>query len=128
MSNNSASNSDKAIKTTDVLSSAAITSIATFVLLTWSKTLPPDSAIASYVNEQTISFVAGLISLSVTLALSFVRYEVKLKLYERDYTKKIKCLNDMIAATSCTQTKEDLERQKNDLLKSAAQAVVQERL
>ncbi|HHQ4543291.1 TPA: hypothetical protein ACSP10_004115, partial [Aeromonas veronii] len=98
----------KEIQKTDILSSAAITALITFIVLTWSKTIPSDSAIFPYVTEQTISFVAGLASYLVTITLAYLRYEVRLLLYRRDYTKKIKYLDQIIDTTSCPKTKADL--------------------
>ena len=118
----------KGIKKSDVLSGAAITGVITFLMLTWSKTLPPDSTgIAPYVTEQTISFTAGLASYLITLALAFMRYEVNLILYERDYTKKIKYLDQIISITTCPNAKKTLEKQKNSLLTNAAKAIVEEK-
>lgn len=118
----------KEIQKTDVLSSAAITALITFIVLTWSKTISYDAAIFPYVTEQTISFVAGLASYLVTIALAFLRYEVRLLLYRRDYTKKIKYLDQIIDTTTCQHTKADLERQKNSLLIAAAKAISEEKV
>jgi len=118
----------KGIQKSDILSSAAITSITTFILLTWSKTLPDGSIIAPYLTEQIISFSAGLISFFVTIALSYLRYEIRLICHERDYTKKIKYLNQIIEVTTCSKAKEELEMQKNELLKSAATAIIEEKI
>ena len=122
-----ASNS-KSIQKTDVLSSAVITSLATFILLTWSKSIPAEAAISPYVNEQLISVVAGIISVTLTLIFSLFRYEIKLKMHERDYTKKVKYLDQIISITTCESSKEQLETQKNTLLKDAAKAIVDEKL
>ncbi|WP_367989853.1 hypothetical protein AB2S62_21835 [Vibrio sp. NTOU-M3] len=118
----------KGIKKSDLLSGAAITGVITFVILTWSKTLPTDSAFAPYVTEQTISFVAGLASYLITIGLAFSRYEVSLILHERDYTKKIKYLDQIMAITTCPETKKSLEEQKNVLLAEAAKAIIEEKI
>ena len=118
----------KEIQKTDILSRAAITALITFIVLTWSKTIPSDSAIFPYVTEQTISFVAGLASYLVTITLAHLRYEVRLLLYRRDYTKKIKYLDQIIDTTSCPKTNADLERQKNTLLIAAAKAISEEKV
>lgn len=118
----------KGIKKSDVLSGAAITGVITFILLTWSKTLSSDSAVALYVTEQTISFTAGLTSYMITLALAFARYEISLILHERDYTKKIKYLEQIMTLTTCAEAKKSLEEQKNSLLKEAARAIVEEKI
>ena len=118
----------KSIKKADLLSGAAITGLVTFILLTWSKTLPTDSNFAPYVTEQTISFLAGLASYLITLGLAFIRYEVSLILHGRDYTKKIKYLNNIIAITTCPEAKKSVEEQKNVLLKKAAQAIIEEKI
>ncbi|MFM4990254.1 hypothetical protein ACEUCB_21170 [Aeromonas veronii] len=57
-----------------------------------------------------------------------LRYEVRLLLYRRDYTKKIKYLDQIIDTTSCPKTKADLERQKNTLLIAAAKAISEEKV
>ncbi|MEZ9601122.1 hypothetical protein AB4232_20175 [Vibrio sp. 10N.286.46.A8] len=126
MSNDKLPQQAKGIKKSDVLSGAAITGVTTFILLTWSKTLPSSSAVAPYVTEQTISFAAGLASYLITLALSFGRYEISLILHERDYTKKIKYLEQIMTFTTCPEAKKTLEEQKNNLLKEAAKAIVEE--
>ena len=118
----------KGIKKSDVLSGAAITGVITFLLLTWSKTLPSNSAINLYITEQTISFIAGLASYMITLALAFARYEINLILHERDYTKKIKYLEQIMMLTECPDVKKSLEEQKNNLLKAAAKAIVEEKI
>lgn len=118
----------KGIKKSDVLSGAAITGVITFILLTWSKTLSSDSAVTLYVTEQTISFTAGLTSYMITLALAFARYEISLILHERDYTKKIKYLEQIMTLTTCAEAKKSLEEQKNSLLKEAARAIVEEKI
>lgn len=118
----------KSIKKSDLFSGAAITGVITFIVLTWSKTLPSDSAFSPYVTEQMISFVAGLASYLITLGLTFSRYEISLILHERDYTKKIKYLNQIIALTTCPDAKKLLEEQKNNLLKKAAKAIVDEKI
>ncbi|MCR9415163.1 hypothetical protein WKI44_08845 [Vibrio alginolyticus] len=118
----------KGIKKSDLLSGAAITGVITFIILTWSNTMPPDSAITPYITEQTISFVAGLTSYLITLALAFCRYEVRLILHERDYTKKIKYLDQIMAVTTCPEAKKSLEEQRNGLLKEAAKAIVEEKI
>ncbi|EGQ8503936.1 hypothetical protein BS017_RS23185 [Vibrio parahaemolyticus] len=118
----------KSIKKSDLLSGAAITGVITFVILTWSKTLPTDSAFAPYVTEQTISFVAGLASYLITIGLAFSRYEVSLILHERDYTKKIKYLEQIMAITTCPEAKRSLEEQKNVLLTEAAKAIIEEKI
>lgn len=128
MSNELQPQQAKEIKKSDVLSSAAITAVITFIVLTWSKTLSSDAAIFPYVTEQTISFVAGLASYSVTLALAFLRYEVRLFLYKRDYTKKIQYLDQIMSITTCPITKQDLEKQRNDLLISSAKAIIEEKI
>lgn len=118
----------KGIKKSDLLSGAAITGVITFILLTWSKTLSTNSALALYVTEQTISFTAGLASYLITLALAFARYEISLILHERDYTKKIKYLEQIMTLVTCPEAKKSLEEQKNTLLKKAAKAIVQEKI
>ncbi|NAW59901.1 MULTISPECIES: hypothetical protein [unclassified Vibrio] len=118
----------KSIKKSDLLSGAAITGVITFIILTWSKTLPINSAFTPYVTEQTISFVAGLASYLITLGLAFSRYEVSLILLERDYTKKIKYLDQIMAITTCPEAKKSLEEQKNILLKEAAKAIIEEKI
>lgn len=118
----------KEIQKSDILSSAAITAVITFVMLTWSKSIPSDSFLYPYITEQTISFTAGLASYLVTLALAFFRYEISLQLHERDYTRKIKYLDQIIAITTCPNTKKDLEEQKNHLLKAAAKAIIEEKI
>lgn len=118
----------KGIKNSDLLSGAAITGLITFIILTWSKTLPSDSIYAPYVTEQTISFVAGLASYLITLGLAFCRYEISLILHERDYTKKIRYLDQIILITKCPETKKTLEEQKNALLKQAAKAIIEEKI
>lgn len=118
----------KSIKKSDLLSGAAITGVITFVILTWSKTLPTDSAFAPYVTEQTISFVAGLASYLITIGLAFSRYEVSLILHERDYTKKIKYLDQIMAITTCPEAKKSLEEQRNVLLTEAAKAIIEEKI
>ncbi|MCP1315820.1 MULTISPECIES: hypothetical protein [unclassified Halomonas] len=119
---------EKSIKKSDLLSGATITGLLTFVILTWSKTLPPSSVFVPYVTEQTISFLAGLLSYLITLGLAFCRYEVSLVLHGRDYTKKIKYLDQIIAITTCPETKKSLEEKKNDLLTQAAKAIVDEKI
>ncbi|CDT56261.1 conserved hypothetical protein [Vibrio coralliirubri] len=118
----------KSIKKSDLLSGAAITGVITFVILTWSKTLSTDSAFAPYITEQTISFVAGLASYLITIGLAFGRYEVSLILHERDYTKKIKYLDQIMAITTCPEAKKSLEEQKNVLLTEAARAIIEEKI
>lgn len=118
----------KNIKKTDLLSGAAITGLVTFIILTWSKTLPSDSAISPYVTEQTISFVAGLVSYLITLGLAFSRYEVSLILHERNYTKKIKYLDQIMTVTTCPEVRKSLEEQKNSLLKQAATDIIEEKI
>lgn len=118
----------KGIEKTDVLSGAAISGVITFILLTWSKTLPSDSAITLYVTEQTISFTAGLASYLITLALAFAIYEIRLILHERDYTKKIKYLEQIMTLATCPEVKKSLEIQKNSLLKESARAIVEEKI
>ncbi|ARR46242.1 hypothetical protein CAY59_18325 [Vibrio campbellii] len=118
----------KSIKKSDLLSGAAITGVITFVILTWSKTLPTDSAFAPYVSEQTISFVSGLTSYLITIGLALSRYEVSLILHERDYTKKIRYLDQIMAITTCPEAKKSLEEQKNALLKEAAKAIIEEKI
>lgn len=118
----------KGIKKTDVLSGATITGVITFVLLTWSKTLPANSAFTLYVTEQTISFTAGLASYLITLGLAFARYEISLSLHERNYTKKIKYLEQIMELTTCPNVKKSLEKQKNNLLKESARAIVEEKI
>jgi hypothetical protein len=118
----------KGIKKSDVLSGAAITGVITFILLTWSKALPSNSAVTLYVTEQTISFTAGLASYLITLALAFARYEISLLLHGRDYTKKIKYLDQIMMLTTCPEAKTSIEEQKNSLLKQAAKAIVEEKI
>lgn len=118
----------RGIQKTDVLSGAAITSVVTFLILTWTKSLPSDSTIHPYVSEQVISFTAGLVSYIVINILAFIRYEISLLLHERDYTKKIKYLDQIIAITTCQDSKIDLELQRNELLKAAAKAIIEERI
>lgn len=125
---NDLSKSSKGIKKSDVLSSAAITSLITFILLTWSKTIPHDSTLLPYVNEQTISFSAGAISFIITLALSFLRYEINLKLHERDYTKKVNCLKRLLLVTTDPETKKSIELSINELLKASAKSISEENI
>ncbi|EJT1896429.1 hypothetical protein NV115_003517 [Vibrio alginolyticus] len=62
------------------------------------------------------------------MTLAFCRYEVRLILHERDYTKKIKYLDQIMAVTTCPEAKKSLEERKNSLLKEAAQAIVEEKI
>ncbi|MBB1320445.1 hypothetical protein [Shewanella sp. SR43-8] len=128
MSSDKEPQQSKGIKKSDVLSGAAITGVITFILLTWSQTLPSDSVFTLYVTEQTISFTAGLTSYLITLALAFFRYEISLILHERDYTKKIKYLQQIMTLTTCPEAKKSLEEQRNNLLKEAAKAIVEEKI
>ncbi|MGI2150280.1 hypothetical protein ACRN97_16940 [Shewanella baltica] len=128
MPNSSLPQQEKGIKKSDVLSGAAITGVLTFVLLTWSKTLPSNSVAAPYITEQTISFAAALATYLITLTLAFIRYEISLILHERDYTKKIKYLEQIMTLTTCPEVKKSLEEQKNNLLKDAAKAIVDEKI
>ncbi|MFA0158138.1 hypothetical protein [Vibrio sp. 10N.261.46.A3] len=119
--------SGKSINKTDVASSATLTSVATFVLLTWSKTLTEESVFTHYVSEQTIAFSAGLISFSMTILLSYLRYKVRMINHKREYTDKVEFLDGLKAATSCEETKTKLEQQKNEILLAKASAVANER-
>ncbi|MGL5289688.1 MAG: hypothetical protein ACRC9N_09460 [Aeromonas sp.] len=118
----------KCIRKSDLFSGAVITSIITFLILTWSKTLPADSAFAPYVTEQTISFVAGLSSYFITIGLTFIQYNVSLTLYKRDYTKKVKYLDQIMEITTCPKAKKLLEEQKNILLIKAAKSIIEEKI
>lgn len=118
----------KGISKSDVFSSATLTGLATFILLTWSKSVEQDSVIAPYLTEQVVSFSAGIISFLFTLMLSFIRYEVNLKLHERDYTKKIKYLDQIISITPNPDTKKDLEEKKDKLLRAAANSIIDEKI
>ncbi|MCG9575910.1 hypothetical protein L1D14_06600 [Vibrio tubiashii] len=117
---------NKNINTTDVLSSATITSVATFVILTWSKTLSEDSTLAMYMSEQVIAFLAGLTSFLVTIGLSYLRYKVRMKKHKCDYTDKLNAIDDLIKATKCDKTKKDLEQQRNTVIRNAAKAITEE--
>ncbi|ANR89048.1 hypothetical protein BBB50_15330 [Vibrio cholerae 2740-80] len=128
MSSEQQLNLSRGIKKTDLLSGAAITGVATFFILTWSKTLPIDSTISPYITEQTISFMAGLVSYLITLVLSFIRYEISLILHERDYTKKIRYLDKIISITTCPEKKKEIEQKRNMLLREAANAIVEEKI
>lgn len=121
-------NSSRSISKTDVFSSAALTGVITFVLLTWAKNISNDSMLRPYLNEETISFLAGLISFILTNILSYVRYEIKFIVHERNYTKKVKYLDNIITRTTCPKTLAKLEKQKNDLLISAAKQIVDQEI
>ncbi|WP_447738646.1 hypothetical protein [Aeromonas veronii] len=128
MSNELQPQQAKEIQKSDILSSAAITAIMTFIMLTWSKNLPADSVILPYITEQTISFIAGITSYSVTIILTLLRYEVRLLIYKRKYTKKIQYLDHLIAISTCPVAKKDLENRRSELLIDAAKSIINEDL
>ena len=128
MSNEQSLKDVKGIKKTDVLSGATITCILTFILLTITKKIPPESAFFPYVTEQTISFAAGRVSSFISLLFSIIRYEVFFRVHERDYIKKINFLNKLIQHATCPKSKEELEQKKHKLLEDKANAILEKNL
>jgi hypothetical protein len=115
---------EKGISKSDVFSSATLSGFLTFILLTWSKGLPVDSTLTPYMTEQTISFIAGIASFGFTILFSVIRYEVGFTVNRRDYTKKIKFLDQLIDTTTCSTARGQLEVKKTDLINQAAAAIV----
>ncbi|MGR6831531.1 hypothetical protein [Aliivibrio wodanis] len=119
---------EKGIKKSDVFNSAALSGVLTFILLTWSRNLPADSTLSPYMTEQTISFIAGVASFGFTMLFSFIRYEVSFKVNQRDFTKKVKYLDQLIDITTCSNTRSELEDQKVELIKKAAKVIVEQKI
>ncbi|MCO6356569.1 hypothetical protein GBO14_17760 [Pseudoalteromonas shioyasakiensis] len=117
----------KGIKNQDVLSSAALTGIIMFVLLTWSKTLTDESLLSNYLSEQVLSFIAGALSYILTWLLSLIRYELKLRDYKRKFTKKINFINLLIKDTTCDESTKELLTIKKNLTIKAAKAIAEDK-
>ncbi|GGA83398.1 hypothetical protein GCM10011369_26730 [Neiella marina] len=117
----------KTISKTDVLSSATLTSVTTFILLTWSKNLPETSPLAPYLKEPTIAFLSGLISCVATLVLARVRYRLRMIEHKRDYQDKVELLDKFINDTSCPETLEELNSIRNKLTVDKAKQVASEK-
>lgn len=117
----------KGIKNQDVLSSAALTGIIMFVLLTWSKTLTDESLLSNYLSEQVLSFIAGALSYILTWLLSLIRYELKLRDYKRKFTKKVNFINLLIKDTTCDESTKELLAIKKNLTIKAAKAIAEDK-
>ncbi|WP_063662566.1 hypothetical protein [Aliivibrio fischeri] len=61
------------------------------------------------------------------MLFSFIRYEVSFKVNQRDFTKKVKYLDQLIDITTCTNTRSELEDQKVELIKKAAKVIVEQK-
>ncbi|EKO3801250.1 hypothetical protein [Vibrio harveyi] len=76
------------ITKSDVALGAPITGFITFMLLTWSKTLPPDSAYTVYVSDVSISLVASASAYIVSWVISYVRFLVSISTIKISYLVK----------------------------------------
>ncbi|CED59828.1 putative uncharacterized membrane associated phage protein [Moritella viscosa] len=118
---------NKGIKKSDVFTSVTLSGFLTFILLTWSKTLESSDFLHPYITEQTISFLTGITSFLLTLLFSFIRYEVSFIVNRREYTTKLKFLDELIEIAPFQNDKIELEKQKSVLIKHAADAIVKQK-
>ncbi|CAI2302340.1 hypothetical protein [Vibrio parahaemolyticus] len=76
------------ITKSDVALGAPITGFITFMLLTWSKTLPPDSSYSMYVSDVSISIVASASTCIISWIISWVRFAVTISTIKLSYWVK----------------------------------------
>ncbi|WP_237673450.1 hypothetical protein [Vreelandella profundi] len=114
------------IKQSDVLSSATISGLLTFFLLTLAKEIDSNHWVVPYLTDHTISFFSGVATAAIALGLSFIRFEVNLIVQERDCKRKVYYLDKMISKTSDENTLSELKALRNKLLLSSAKKVVLE--
>lgn len=120
--------SNKSISQTDVLSSAAISAILTFTLLSLSKDIDANHWSATFLTDQMISFIAGASSVAITFLLSVIRFRVNLTKHEWTSSRKLKFIDKLIQTSNCEDTKKSLEQQKNKLLLDTAKDALEEAL
>ncbi|OJA05153.1 hypothetical protein [Halomonas sp. QHL1] len=121
-------NPTRQIKQSDILSSATISGLLTFFLLTLAKEIDSNHWVVPYLTDHTISFVSGVATAAIALGLSFIRFEVNLMVQERDCKRKIYYLDKMISKTSDENTLSELKTLRNKLLLSSAKKVVLEEI
>ena len=113
----------KGVSKLDVMSGSTISGFITFTLLTYSKQLPSDSFILPYLSDQGISFVAAGGTILITLLFSILRVRVRLILHKREYTNKIKAINELLEFCNSQDEKDNLIKIKSDLIINAANKI-----
>ncbi|MDO6507859.1 hypothetical protein Q4506_12920 [Colwellia sp. 4_MG-2023] len=125
MSNNTVKRN---ISKSDLFSSATISGLLTFTLLSLAKTVDPTHWSATFLTDQYIAFISGAGSLVLAFFFSLLRYEISFIINKRDYTKKVEAMNALIAIATCEKKLKELEVIKNKIIGEAAQNVLQQKI
>jgi len=120
--------SQRTVNKSDIFSSATISGLITFTLLTFSKNIDVTHWAAPLLTDQVIAFISGSVSLLLTFFFSLIRYEVGFIINKRDYTKKIAFIEGLIAITSCQKKLKELEVTKNKIIGEAAKSVFHQKI
>ncbi|WP_299662720.1 hypothetical protein [uncultured Psychromonas sp.] len=120
--------SQRTVSKGDLFSSATLSGLITFTLLTFSKNIEATHWAAPFLTDQVIAFISGSGSLALTFLFSLIRYEVGFIINKRDYTKKIDFIEGLISITSCQKKLKELEVTKNKIISEAAKSVLQQKI
>lgn len=117
----------KGITNVDLVGGATLSSFIVYVLTTWTQSISIDSAIQLYINEQTIPFIAGVLTCITTKLWSLVGYEIQFILYERTYSKKLCFIDRVLSNTTCPIQRADYEKKRHELNLRSISKVISEK-
>jgi hypothetical protein len=112
----------------DVFSSAAITSLFTYILLGFSKSLEPEHDLIPYFSDICISTYAGILSVLLVFLLSLFRFRVNLILLDWKCTRKIKALDKLISVTTNQKLITNLKKQKDIIIYNTSKEIENNKL
>jgi len=107
----------------DVFNSAAITSLCTYILLGFSKSLDSEHYMIPYLSDVHISVYAGILSVAIVFLLSLLRFKINLILLDWKCTKKLKALDKLIQCTSNPKLISKLTLQKDRIINNASKEI-----
>jgi len=107
----------------DVFNSAALTSLCTYILLGFSKSLPANDPLIPYFTDICISAYAGILSVIIVFLLSLFRFRVNLVLFDWKCTKKLKALDKLIEGTENPKLIANLKKQKDRIIHNTSKEI-----
>jgi hypothetical protein len=112
----------------DVLNSAAITSLCTYILLGFSKSLDSEHYLIPYLSDMHISAYAGILSITIVFLLSLLRFRSNLILLDWKCTKKLQALDKLIQGTNNPKLISKLTIQKDRIINDTSKEIEDNKL